>query len=403
LRTENLNTEKEINQKYGDDVVVLEKKGRTFYLVGTAHISKKSADLVKEVIENEQPDSVAIELDEQRYQALSKQKRWEELDLKQIIKEKQLSTLLINIVLSSYQKKLGEKLGVTPGLEMLEAVNVCKEHDYPIVLADRNVRTTLKRSWHSMSFWQKMKFIFSGFAGIFEKQELTEEKLEELKNKDVMTELLEELGKAMPVLKTVLIDERDKYLAQKIEKAEGEKVVAIVGAGHLAGIRKSIEADKEHDLAEFEVIPPPSKLTKWFGWGIPAIIIASILYIGYTQGLAEAGDNALIWILANGIPSAFGTILALAHPFTVIATFLAAPLTSLTPVIGAGYVSAFVQAYFQPPVVKEFKTVTDDVNKVTKWWSNKLLRILLVFILAGIGSALGTYFGAYKIISNLIQ
>lgn len=403
MKTENLMEQSNTDHKYTEDVLVLEKNGRTFYLVGTAHISKKSADLVREVIEKEKPDAVAIELDEQRYQALSRQKRWEELDLKQIIKEKQLSTLIINIVLSAYQKKLGEKLGVTPGLEMLEAVNVCKEHDYPIVLADRNVRTTLKRSWHSMSFWQKLKFIFSGFAGIFEKQDLTEAKLEELKNKDVMTELLEELGKAMPVLKTVLIDERDKYLAQKIEQSEGTRVVAIVGAGHLSGIKKSIQEDKEHDLSAYEEIPPPSKLTKWLGWGIPIIIIASILYIGYTQGLAEAGDNALIWILANGIPSAFGTILAAAHPFTVIATFLAAPLTSLTPVIGAGYVSAFVQAYYKPPMVKEFQTVIDDVNKLTNWWSNKLLRILLVFILAGIGSALGSYFGAYKIISNLVH
>ncbi len=361
-----LNDETATQNKYTEDVRIVNKNGREFIIVGTAHISRQSADLVKEVITKEKPDTVCIELDEKRYKALAEKKRWESLDLKTIIRQKQLSTLLVNLVLSSYQKKLGEKLGVTPGTELLEAANTANELNLPIELCDREVRITLRRAWHSMSFWQKLKFLTGGLAGIFEKHELDEEKLAELRSKDVLSEMMDELGKAMPVLKKVIIDERDEYLAQKMQEAKGNKIVAVVGAGHVNGIVKVIEDNREIDLKEIEVIPPASPVVKIIGWGIPAIIIASIVYIGYSKGLAEAGDNALYWILANGIPSGLGAIIALAHPVTILVSFLAAPFTSLTPVIGAGYVAAFVQVYFQPPVVKEFQTVASDVSKPAK-------------------------------------
>lgn len=386
---------------YSSDVHLVHRNNKKYLLVGTAHISKKSAELVRTVIENEKPDNVCVELDTQRYKALSEKKKWQSLDLKEVIKNKQLSTLLINILLASYQKKLGEKLGVQPGIELLEACDVAKSNDIPITLVDREIRITLRRAWNSMSFWQKIKFMTVGLASIFEKEEISEEKLAEIKEKDVLNEMMSELGKTMPVLKQVLIDERDQYITEKLKQANGETIVAVVGAGHVNGIIRHLEEDEKIDLSGIEIIPKGSPVGKIIGYTIPAIIIASLVYIGFTKGASEAGDNALFWILANGIPSAFGTLLALGHPLTIISAFLAAPLTSLTPVIGAGYVAAFVQTYFAPPIVKEFETVSDDVNKFKCWWSNKLLRILLVFILCGLGSALGTYVGAYEIISNL--
>lgn len=387
--------------KYSSDVHHVHIEGKEFFIIGTAHISQNSANLVREVISNEKPDIVCVELDKQRYKALSERKRWEELDLKQLIKEKQLSTLFISILLASYQKKLGEKLGVKPGVELLEATKVAKEFDIPIELIDRDVRITLKRSWNSMGWWQKMKLMTVGLASVFEEEEISEEKLDEIKDKDVLNEMMAELGKQMPVLKEVLIDERDSYLMQKMKEVNGVKIVSVVGAGHVKGIIESLESGREQNLEEIEVIPPPSKLVKLFGYGIPAIIIASLFYIGYTKGVDVAGDNAIFWILANGIPSALGTLFAFAHPLTIISAFLAAPITSLTPVIGAGYVAAFVQVYFQPPIVKEFESVTEDVSNWKMWWQNKLLKVLLVFILSGLGSAIGTYVGAYKIISDL--
>ena len=390
-------------ENYSEDVHLINNNGREYIVVGTAHISRQSADLVRQVIENEKPDVVCVELDEKRFKALSEKNRWENLDLKQIIKEKQLSTLIINLVLASYQKKLGEKLGVSPGTELLEAVNVANENNIPIELCDREVRITLRRAWHSMSFWQKLKFLFGGGAGLFEKQELTEEKLTELRSKDVLSEMMEELGKAMPVLKRVLIDERDAYIAEKMQKVYGKKIVSIVGAGHVNGIINYFNNNRKISFEEIEKIPPSSPVTKIIGWGIPAVIIASILFIGYSKGLNEAGDNALFWILANGIPSAIGALIALAHPLTILAAFLAAPVTSLSPLIGAGYVAAFVQVYFQPPLVKDFQSVADSARKFSLWWKNKLLKVLLVFILASLGSVLGTYVGLYEIVKNVFK
>lgn len=389
------------NYKDSSDVNWVNYKGKELIIIGTAHISKQSAELVSEVIRAEKPDIVCVELDKQRFEALSNQKKWENLDLKSIIKQKQLSTLIINILLSSYQKKLGSKLGVNPGVELLEATKVAEELNIPIELGDRDVRITLKRAWRSMSFWQKTKFMTMSLASVFDKEDISEEQLEELKDKDVLTELMSELGKAMPVLKNVLIDERDSYLAKKIKESNGSKVVAVVGAGHLQGIIKKINSDEDQDLTKIEIIPKTSPWVKIIGWGIPAIIIISIFIIGMNKGFEEAGNNVLFWILANGIPSAFGATLAYGHPLAILSVFFAAPLTSLTPLIGAGYVAAFVQSYFKPPVVKEIQNVSTDVNNVKMWWSNKLLRILLVFILSGLGSVLGTYVGAYKIISNL--
>ncbi len=390
-----------LDRNYPADVRIREVGDQEFILVGTAHISQESADLVRQVIEKEKPDAVCVELDVQRYKALAEKRKWESLDLKSLIRQKQLTTLLVNLLLAAYQKRLGDKLGVMPGVEMLEAINVAKAYDIPVVLCDRDVRITLRRAWNAMSFWEKLKLLSSGLVGLFEYQEISEEELQRIRQQDVLTELMTELGRFMPVLKTVLIDERDTYLTHKMREAEGKKIVSIVGAGHVNGIDQALRSNGRVDLSEIEKIPPLSPIWQWLGWGIPAIILGSIAYIGWSQGAQAAGDNLLFWVIANSIPSAIGAIIALAHPLTIIAAFLAAPVTSLTPVIGAGYVAAFVQAYFQPPLVKEFQSVTDDVNKPLKWWRNRLLRILLVFILTSLGSAVGTYVGAYEIITNL--
>ncbi|GJQ63993.1 MAG: conjugal transfer protein TraB [Melioribacteraceae bacterium] len=391
----------EESTKTNSDIHRITIKDKEYVIIGTAHISKSSVDTVIETITNEKPDAVCVELDEQRYKALKEQKKWENLDIKQIIKNKQLPTLIINILLASYQKKLGEQVGVKPGTELLEAALTAEKEGIPVSLGDRDVRITLKRAWNSMGFWQKMKFLTFGLAGLFEKEEVSEEKLKELREQDVLTEMLKEMGKAMPVLKQVLIDERDRYLAEKIRNTNGRKIVAVVGAGHVGGILETLKENIKVNLEEIEVIPPASPVMKIVGWALPVIIIGSIFYIGFDKGLASAGDNALFWVLANGIPSSIGAIIAGAHIVTIISVFFAAPVTSLSPAIGAGYVAAFIQAYFKPPQVKEFQTVVDDFNQASKWWKNKLLKVLLVFFLTSLGSAIGSYVGAYEIIKNI--
>ncbi|MCF6187535.1 MAG: TraB/GumN family protein [Desulfobulbaceae bacterium] len=396
-------TQKFPAHQHPDDVAVLHQDDKTILLVGTAHISKQSVDLVEQVINDEQPDTVCIELDDKRYEALSKQKRWENLDLKQVIRKKQLSTLLVNLVLSSYQKKLGTQLGVMPGTELLRAAQVAEENNITVALCDREVRVTLRRAWHATSLFKKGYLVATLFASLFDNTELDEEKLTELRNKDVLSELMNEMGEALPAAKEVLIDERDIYMAEKIKAAPGKRIVAVVGAGHMEGIKRVIGQDNQSRVSEIDTIPPVSRIWKIVGWSIPAAILLSIATIGFRQGAGEAGANALYWILANGIPSAIGAVLAFAHPATIFSAFAAAPITSLTPVIGAGYVCAFVQVMTQPPMVKEFESVGNDIGRLRGWWQNKLLRIFLVFILTGLGSSIGTWVGGYRIFTNLFQ
>jgi pheromone shutdown-related protein TraB len=391
----------DVNHVYSDDVAHITIGERDIFLVGTAHVSQESVELVRQVIANEKPDCVCVELDEKRYKALSGKKRWESLDLKEIIKKKQLSTLLVNLILSSYQKKLGMQLGVMPGAELLEATREADRHSIPVSLCDRDVRVTLRRAWHETSFLKKGYLLATLLVSLFDKTEITEEKLEQLKKKDVLSELMSELGEAMPELKKVLIDERDIYLAEKIKMSSGRKLVAVVGAGHMEGIKKNIREDHSGVLPSISTFPPVSSSFKSLGWAIPLLIIGSLVAIGIQKGGTAAGANLLYWVLANGIPTAIGAMLAWAHPLTIASAFAASPVTSLTPIIGAGYVTAFVQVMVRPPVVREFETVAEDMSTFAGWWKNKLLRVFLAFLLPGFGSMIGTWVGGVEIISNL--
>ena len=390
-----------VNRDYPSDVQVIYLGTKEIILIGTAHISKDSVDLVRRVIKNETPDCVCVELDDKRYETLSRKKRWESLDLKKIIRKKQLSTLLFNLMLASYQKKLGNQLGVLPGTELLVAVRTAEENRISIALCDRDVRVTLRRAWHATSFFKKSYLLASLFAGLFDRTEITEEKLNELKKTDLLSELMMELGKALPELKRVLIDERDTFLSERIKKAEGKRIVAVVGAGHIEGIKKALPEDRNAQIDEISAIPPVSSIWKVLGWSVPAIIFASLGVIALQKGYEIAGENIIYWILANGIPSSIGAMLAFAHPLTIVSAFAAAPVTSLTPVIGAGYVTAFVQVLVRPPVVREFETVLEDMSTLTGWWKNKLLKVFLAFLLPGLGSMIGSWIGGYEIISNL--
>jgi pheromone shutdown-related protein TraB len=359
-------------------------------------------DLVTKIISEEKPDAVCIELDDKRFQALSDKQRWQKLDLKTVIKKRQLSTLMVSMIMASYQKKLGDNLGVSPGAELLAAARVAQQFDIPISLCDRDIRITLRRAWKSTSLFRKFYLLSALLASLFDSEQIDEKKLEELKNQDVLTELMAEMGDSLPDMKRVLIDERDVYLAEEIKATPGKCIVAVVGAGHAEGIKRNISKNQRHLLAEISTIPPVSRTWKTFGWLIPLLIIGSIGMIGYQKGLQTAGENILFWILANGIPAAIGSLIALAHPLTTLGAFAAAPITSLTPVIGAGYVTAFIQVLARPPVVREFETVGNDMSTLFGWWRNKLLRVFLVFFLTGIGSAIGTYVGGYEIIKTLM-
>jgi pheromone shutdown-related protein TraB len=385
---------------YPPDVHVVVVDGREFILVGTAHVSRESADLVREVIEKERPDCVCIELDAQRFEALSHRQRWENLDLRQVIRQRQLAPLLANLVLAAYQKKLGGALGVIPGAELLEAARAAEEHEIPVALCDRDVRITLRRAWGSMSLWNKSKLLAALITSIVDRPELDEEELRRIRDQDVISELMRELGRELPSVKTTLIDERDAYLAHKILAVEGERVVAVVGAGHVAGICDALREQRAVDIEAISQIPPVSAVWKWAGWGLPSAVLLGLVWIGIAHGASVAGKQLLFWIAATGGLTAVGAALSLAHPLVVLSSFGVAPITALSPVLGAGHVLALVQAYLVPPVVREFEQVSDHFGSPLQWWRNRLLRIFLVFLLTTFGALAGNYVGLAKMFSK---
>ncbi len=382
------------------DVHRLKLKGREFVLVGTAHISRQSTELVRRVIEEEKPDTVCVELDQRRYETISNPNQWEKLNLLEVIKKKQLPTLVVQLVLASYQKRMGEQLGVLPGTELLEATKAATENDIPFELCDRDVGITLKRAWRNTGFFKRMWLLSSVLASIFEPAEVSEEQIQKIKDQDALSEMLKEIGEAAPTMKGALIDERDEYMAEKIRAAKGDKVVAVVGAGHVQGMSEHLREDRKADVEKLEELPPPSHFWRNVGIAIPLLIIGSLVYIGRTKGFDKAMDDLWFWVWLNGSLTALGACLALAHPLVILAAFVVAPFTSLTPVVGAGMVTAFLQAWLKPPRVYELEQAGEDLTKFTHWWTNRLLRVFLTFFLPGFLGALATWGGLTKILNS---
>ena len=367
----------------------LSMEDKEIILVGTAHVSRESADLVERVIKEEKPDTVAVELCQSRYQAMTEANKWQETDLIKVIREKKAFLLLSNLMLASFQKKIGKKLGIKPGEEMLRAVNVAKEIEADIHLADRDVRTTLSRTWRLMGFWTKFKLMFQLITSMGDVDEIEKEDIEKLKQQDVLETLLSELGKTLPELQRVLIDERDQYLAHKIRTAPGNKIVAVVGAGHVPGIKKYWS--EPVDMEALEVIPPKGKWVGFIKWGIPALVIALIILGFYMAGANAGADMIKWWILANATLAGLGAACALAHPLTVVAAFVASPITSLNPMVAAGWVAGLVQVFLVKPKVKDFQSLPEDIVSVKGFWRNKITRILLIVVLTNLGSSLGAF------------
>lgn len=371
---------------------------REIVLVGTAHISKVSKDLVKETIEAENPDTVCVELDEGRMKSLKEPDRWKNTDLKAVIKNKQLATLIANLVLGSYQKRMGAQTGVKPGSELKEAVDVAEGKNVPIVLADRDIKITLKRTWACTPWYRKISLLGGLFGSIFDKTEISEEDLAKIKEQDALSSMMQEFGKTFPEVKQVLIDERDQFLASKIKNAPGKKVVAVVGAGHMRGIASIIEENKELPSEEsISVIPKGAPIWKIIGWAIPIAIVASIIAIGCQAGIEKAGQLSLQWAMLTGGGAMLGTIIAGGHPLTVLVALVAAPFTGLTPLIGVGFLTALTQVYMRPPRVQEMETLSDDIWQVKRWWKNRVTRVILCFLCPGIPAIIGKILAIFNI------
>ena len=384
--------------------IKLELGGRKITLVGTAHVSKESVEEVKETIKNIQPDCVAVELDEKRADSIKNPSRYSQLDLVKVLKRKEGFMLLANLILSSYQRRMGLNAGVKPGDEMIAAMNAAEEAKIRCTLVDRPIQITLKRAWGKNSFWGKCKLFAMLLSSAFSKEEIDPEEIEKLKQRNEMDSMMDELSEYMPVIKKVLIDERDQYLAAKIWESEGNNIVAVLGAGHLPGVQAHLEklgaGTESSDVEEIAQLPKPGIAGKILAFLIPACIIGLIV-AGFIYGGLHAGAQMLTsWFLWNAIPAALLTAIAFGHPLAILVGFVAAPFTSLCPFIGVGFCTAIVQALVCKPKVSDMETLQDDVN-FKGFYKNRILRTLLVFILSSIGSTLGTFIGGADIIGIL--
>ncbi|MCQ2589777.1 MAG: TraB/GumN family protein [Treponema sp.] len=385
---------------------VLNLNGRTITLIGTAHISAESIKEVENTITEIKPDCVAIELDDKRAEAITNKDKYRQVDIVQVLKRNEGFLLMANLILASFQRRMGQNVGVKPGDEMLAGMETAKSMGIPVVMADRAIQTTLKRAWAKNSFWGKCKLLSMLIASAFSNEEFSEEEIEDIKNKNEMDSMMAELSDYLPVVKTVLIDERNEYLATKIWQAEGNSVVAVLGAGHLEGVEeylKKLAANEvTPNLTEYDVIPKKSAAGKIFGWLIPAAIVALIV-AGFIYGGAQLGSQMILsWVLWNGCCAALLTLLAAGHPLTILVAFISAPITSLCPFIGCGFVTAIVQAMVCKPKVKDMETLQDDVT-LKGFYTNRILRVLLVFILSSLGSSVATFVSGADIIGKLVK
>lgn len=383
-----------------ENVTRIELDGKEFILIGTAHVSKKSAEQVKEVIERERPDAVCVELDEQRYQSIMNKNSWKDMDIFKVIKEKKATFLLINLVISSFQRRMANQFDIKPGQEMIQGIESAKEVGASLVLADRNIQVTFARIWHNIGFTGKMKLMMAIIYSIFNNDEITEEELEQMKSKDVLNSMLQEFTDSFPRLKKPLIDERDQYLAQKIKEAPGEKIVAVLGAAHVPGITNEIH--KDHDLTELTKRPPKSKVPTIIGWSIPMIILAIILYSLFSNPNV-ALNLSLSWIIWNALLAGIGAAIALGHPLTILTAAIISPFSSLNPLLAAGWVAGIVEAFIRKPKVADFENLSEDVFTLKGFWRNHVTRILLVVALTNIGSSLGAFIGGADVIRIFIQ
>ncbi|MCK5044461.1 TraB/GumN family protein [Candidatus Parcubacteria bacterium] len=383
------------NQEKNVDCIKI--KNKEIILVGTAHISKESVELVEDVIARENPDTVGVELCEKRYTTILKKDKWEDTKITKIIKEGKTQLFLANLLIASFQKRIGKDLKIKPGAEMIQAIKAGEKASAQIALLDRDIQITLKRAWRKMKILEKAKLIYSLLTGLISPEKIEEELIEKIKEKDIMAQMMEEFGREVPSVKEVLINERDIYIANKILAAPGRKMVAVVGAGHIEGIKKYLNEEK--DIEPLEEIPQGSRWVKYIAYIIPLVFLGIIIWGFINHKSVELTLTMLAyWFLINGVLSALGTMIAFGHPLTVLSAFIAAPFTSLNPTIGAGIVAGLVEAKLREPRVRDFQNL-NEITNFSGFYKNRISRILLVAALANLGSSIGTFVALPYLIS----
>jgi len=378
-------------------------------LLGTAHVSRVSADQVKKLVQTENFDAIAVELCRSRFNALMDPKSLSQMDLFSVIRQNRVYMVVANLALSAYQQRLADQFGIEPGSEQRTALRLAKERDLPVMLIDREIGITLKRISASLGWWKRYGLFAGLVSSMVTAEEVTEDEVERLKEGDVLETTFAEFASDRRDLYVPLIEERDQYMAAKLRREAtrigAHRVLAVVGVGHLKGIADSLESERSDPavvLERLEEIPPPSRWPQVLAWGLLALIMAGFAY-GFAISPSFGFDLLVSWALITGSLSALGTLLAAGHPLTIVSAFLAAPLTTLNPTLGAGMVTGAVELYLRKPSVGDFSRLRADVSNWSGWWRNRVSRVLLVFLLSTLGAAIGTYVAGFHVAGQLLH
>lgn len=400
-------TDKEPNQ--AEPSAELEYQGTRITVLGTAHVSQASADQVRNLLEGDEYDAVAVELCQSRYKTLLSPDSFLDMDLGQVIRQRKVFRVVAILILGGYQQRIAERLGVEPGIELKEAVSLAKQRKLPLAIIDRDIGLTFKRLYGSLSWWRKLLLFNTLVASLFYTEEISVKEVERIKQGRTLEAVFEQLPMSVRNIKNVLLDERDGYMAAKIKQFvnadKPNSLLAVVGAAHLPGIVRELEQTNtvpETTISEYETVPPRKRFARMLPWLIVLVILGGFAY-GFAKETRVGVDLVIDWILINGGLAAVGALLAAAHPLTIISVFFAAPLTSINPTIGAGMVAAAVELFLKKPKVSDFATLKKDTAKLSGWRRNRVAKIAMIFVLSSIGSAIGTYIGGFHIYSTLMS
>ena len=431
------------SEKHQEPTVKLHIGESEVTILGTAHISKASADKVKELLHSGDFDSVAIELCYSRHRSIVDPDALAKMDLFQVIREGKATMVAASLALGAFQQRMAEKLNIKPGAEMRTAIEVGDQLKMPVLLIDREIGTTLKRVYRRVGWWQRMNLVAGLMASVVSRHEVSEEEIERLKEGDILESTFAQFAEEAKELYTPLVDERDKFMAarikQEVRKGGHRKMLVVIGAGHMNGIAHYLQGwddsilqdntegrpapaektvssisnqtaprsggssdspDPVTVINQLNYIPPSSKWPKVVPWVIVVLIIFGFA-LGFSRSPELGWQLVADWVLINGGLSAAGAIIALAHPITIIGAFVAAPLTSLNPTIGAGMVTAAIETGLRKPKVEDFSRLRKDTTHVKGWWANGVTRVLLVFLFSTLGSAAGTYLAGFRIFERL--
>ena len=392
----------------GQPIARVTRDGVEYTLLGTAHVSRASVTAVRSLIATGDFDAIAVELCDTRFHALRDREAWRNLDLLKVIREGKAGMVAANLALSAYQRRLAEQFGIEPGAEMKAAADLADERQRPLWLVDREISVTLRRAYRSVGFWDRMGILSGLVASLFERGEVAEADIEKLKHGDMLQSAFSEFAKQSEPLFRSLIAERDTFMAARLREESAKqplkKVLVVIGAGHLAGIERELNTQRDPPealLATLKATPPAARWPKWIGYGILAIIIGAIIF-AFTRGVGLGAVALRDWVVYTGCGAALGALLGGGHPLTVLTAFVVAPLKPFRPLVPSGALAAAAEMWIRRPRVADFEALRDDVIDWHGWWKNRVSRTLLVFIFTNFGMMIGEYMAGFRILHRLM-